>query len=279
MGTLPILALIAIPLTAEPSLLFIDPQPVAIDGYTGDAMEPFVTRDGRYLLFNNRPESPNTDLYYAEYVDPLRWTFRGEVRGVNTLSLEGVASLDRSNNFYFVSTRNYEQTLSTAYRARFNAGTVDNVELVPGISVQIFGRLNFDVDISQDGGTLYFVDSQFTAEGPIAADLRHARRLGDGFVRLDETILAATNTIDLEYAPSISSDGLLLLFTRLRRETFDAGIYASLRKRNDLPFSPGVRLAALSGFVEAACFTTDETAIYFHRLDGDRYNLYRASQP
>jgi hypothetical protein len=36
---------------------FHKPEDVAINGYQGDAMEPFLTRDGRYLLFNNRNES------------------------------------------------------------------------------------------------------------------------------------------------------------------------------------------------------------------------------
>ena len=31
---------------------FTHPQRVTIRGYNGDAMEPFLTRDGRYLFFN-----------------------------------------------------------------------------------------------------------------------------------------------------------------------------------------------------------------------------------
>src|ERR671926_14237 len=33
---------------------FGTPQRVTIRGYDGEAMEPFITRDGRYLFFNNR---------------------------------------------------------------------------------------------------------------------------------------------------------------------------------------------------------------------------------
>jgi len=32
------------------SFAFSGPERVAIHGYSGDAMEPFITRDGRYLL-------------------------------------------------------------------------------------------------------------------------------------------------------------------------------------------------------------------------------------
>ena len=35
-------------------------------------MEPFVTKDGRFLIFNNRNEPPErTDLFYAERINDL----------------------------------------------------------------------------------------------------------------------------------------------------------------------------------------------------------------
>jgi hypothetical protein len=37
---------------------FQTPEDVSIAGYDGEAMEPFLTRDRRYLLFNNRNEPP-----------------------------------------------------------------------------------------------------------------------------------------------------------------------------------------------------------------------------
>jgi hypothetical protein len=33
---------------------FANPQRVTIRGYDGDAMEPFLTRDSKYLFLNNR---------------------------------------------------------------------------------------------------------------------------------------------------------------------------------------------------------------------------------
>lgn len=47
--------------------IFDHPERVAILGYDADTMEPFITRDGRYLLFNNLNErTVNTDaLEYA----------------------------------------------------------------------------------------------------------------------------------------------------------------------------------------------------------------------
>jgi hypothetical protein len=61
---------------------FAAPERVTIRGYDGDAMEPFVTRDARYLLFNNRND-PRTDtnVHFAERVDDLTFIYRGASRG------------------------------------------------------------------------------------------------------------------------------------------------------------------------------------------------------
>ena len=51
------------------------PERVAIVGYTGAAMEPFVTPDARYLLFNNSNDPAiDTHLHYAERIDALSRT-------------------------------------------------------------------------------------------------------------------------------------------------------------------------------------------------------------
>ena len=78
------------------------PQRVTIRGYDGDAMEPFITKDGQYLLFNNRNDPrTNTNLHFAARVDGLTFQYRGEIKGVNTPVLEGVPSLDREGNLFF----------------------------------------------------------------------------------------------------------------------------------------------------------------------------------
>src|SRR5205823_4594729 len=69
------------------------PQRVAIRGYSGDAMEPFITRDGRYLFFNNRNDPRvDTNLHYAERIDDVTFAFRGELQGANSKVLDAVPS-------------------------------------------------------------------------------------------------------------------------------------------------------------------------------------------
>ena len=200
---------------------FQHPERVTIAGYSGDAMEPFVTHDGRYLLFNNRNDpSVNTNLHYAERVDDLHFTYRGEIQGVNTDALEGVPSLSCDGTLYFVSTRSYGSTFSTIYRARFAKGVAINVELVPGISRRTPGWVNFDAEISAGGETLYSVDSQFKNGMPATADIFIAKKHGDVFERVPDSddVLKLVNTKALEYAPAISSDGLELFFTRVDKD-------------------------------------------------------------
>lgn len=164
---------------APTSRLFDHPQRVKIEGYDGHAMEPFVSRDGKYLLFNNSNDpAVNTNLHYAERTDDLTFQYKGELKGVNTAALEGVPTMDKQNTLYFVSPRNYDKTFSTIYRGTFAAGAVTGVELASGISRNQAGIVNFDVDVSPDGNTLYFVDSRFVRGLPETADLVIAERDG-----------------------------------------------------------------------------------------------------
>src|SRR5262245_25212728 len=63
---------------------FTDLQAVTITGHNQDAMEPFLTRDGKMLFFNNsNAPTVNTNLFWATKVDDLTFLLRGEIGGVN----------------------------------------------------------------------------------------------------------------------------------------------------------------------------------------------------
>jgi len=259
---------------------FRNPEPVTIRGYHDAAMEPFLTRDGRYLFFNNSNDpSVNTNLHYAERIDDLTFAYKGEINGVNTPALEGVPTMDRDGRFYFVSTRSYPQTLSTIYSGRFLNGTVSDVQLVAGISEKKPGHVNFDVEVSASGDTLYFVDGIFSG-GPMPdkADIAIAVRDGSGFRRLAESkeILKNVNTEALEYAACISPDELELFFTRL--EPSGLVIYRTTRKSVKDVFARPEKVVAAMGFVEAPTLSPDGLSLYYHKKVGDRFFIYRLAR-
>lgn len=254
-------------------------MPVSIVGYADDAMEPFITRDGRYLLFNNSNADPaKTDLFYATAVDDHTFTFGGAIAGANSPALDGVASMDRSGNLYFVSTRSYESTLSTIYKASFAGGQASGAQIVPGVSLMQPGMLNFDAEISGDGNTLWFADGRFSGGAlPDSATIAIADRQGAGFARRADSgsILANVNVGGLNYAPSISDDSLELFFTRIADPAHPAPlIYRASRVSVNAAFLAPQKVAAATRFVEGPSLSADGHTLYYHKLVNGKFGTY-----
>jgi WD40 repeat protein len=278
-ASIAVIALFQLPYTA-----FQHPERVTVASYPGDAMEPFLTHDGRFLLFNNRNDpGVDTNLHYAARIDALHFAYRGEIQGVNTSALEAVPSVSCAGDLYFVSTRSYPETFSTIYRARFAEGVAQGVGLVPGISRRTPGWVNFDAEVSADGQTLYAVDSLFSAAGtPRSANLFMARKRNDGtFERAGDSgdLLRLVNTNELEYAPAVSSDGLELFFTRVQiRADAQPRIWRSVRRGVREPFAAPQVVGVISGFAEAPALSPDGLSLYYHaRIDG-RFVIFRVTR-
>jgi hypothetical protein len=259
---------------------FGEPKRVTIVGYSGDAMEPSLTRDGSMLIFNNSNQRPSeTDLHWAERVDDFTFVYRGKIEGVNSPALDAVASVDSKGNFYFVSTRSYDQTLTTIYHGRFRRGAVKDVTPLSAISRQIRGEINFDVEVSADGNTLYFTDGVFRG-GPVpaAADLAIAVRGPDAeFHRVEnKKLFAAINSRALEYAACISENQLELFFTRIVNR--QPAIYRSIRPNTSSPWGEPRRLATIKGFVEAPTIAPGGAALYYHARRGGRMVIERVTR-
>lgn len=263
---------------------FGPPQRVVIEAYAGDAMEPFLSRDGRWLFFNDRNDTRrDTKLFFAERVEALHFRFGGEVLGVNTPALDAVASLDRTGRFYFISTRSYFDNRKTIYSGAFAAPNVTAVVAVPGMATSEIGQLIFDAEISADGETLYFAEGRFRG-GPMpeAANLAVARREGEGFRVLPQSaeIFRALNTEALEYALALSPDELEIFFTRIYRLRGGPAtvMLRATRPNKNAPFGAPQRISAISGLAEAPTLAPDGRAIYYHRLEGARYVLERVTR-
>lgn len=255
------------------------PVLVTIEGYNGHVMEPFISRDGTVLFFNNlNVPTENTNLHWCTRINDTLFRYEGEIENINTPSLEGVPTMDKDNVFYFIHTGSYEETLSTIYKGEFAAGSVLNSVLVDNVSRNTAGWVNFDVEVSNDGNTLYFVDGRFDANGgPYESNLVIAEKEGEQFFRSNDSdeILQNINTEDLEYAAAITKDELEICFTRVPANgRSEPKIYIAERESADEPFANVHQIENLSGFVEAATYSQDDQGIYFHKKEEDLHRLY-----
>ncbi len=265
--------------------IFGNPERVTILGYSGDVMEPFVSRDGAALFFNDN--GADKDIYYATAIGPTTFQFQGAISAISTPAVEGVPSMDSANRFYYVSTANYSPPTSydTLYGGTWTGSTVTGSAPVTGLAIETPGFINFDLDISPDGSTLYFADGDFTGGNnfPNAADIVIAVDEGGAFVRHTDSaaIMANVNTADLEYAPAISADGLELYFTRLNLSTMEARIYGTIRPSLNSPFAAPRLVGAIESFAEGPAFSPDENSLYYHKLNTGTgvFELYRVTRP
>jgi hypothetical protein len=268
---------------------FADPQPVTIEGYSGSAMEPFISRDGDYLLFNTSNVAPNIPtLQFATRVNAQAFKYQGEISGeaVNEPeALSGTPTMAEDGELYFVSPRSYSQTLSTIYSGQFSSGVVSGVHLVAGVSGGTPGTVDFDVEVSSDGQQLYVSVGHFEADGmgPTHASIALFDKVGQGFVpdpHSAKLLHKVNGAGQLDYAASISTNGLELFFTRASPELGEPpAIYRAARSSVSRPFAHVQRVAAITGFAEAPSISADGSTLYYHALIGGQYKIESVTRP
>ncbi len=248
---------------------FSNHQQVTITGYSGDIMEPFISRDGSTLFFNNN--GPNKDLYYASFVNLTTFQYEGALPSVNTSAVEGAPSMDSAGNFYFVTTAFYNppSNYHTIYTGQWNGSSLNHVSPAVGLAMDMNGFLNFDIEISADGNTAYFNDGDFRGGNnfPDDANIAIALKSGSEFIRdVNSTnILINVNTTDLEYAPAISADQLELFFTRLYLSNLTTEFFRATRNSINESFTNVQKVDGLSGFIEGTAYSPDERSLYYHK--------------
>lgn len=200
--------------------LYVDPRPVTIARYDGNAMEPFISPDGQFLFFNSENDSKvNTNLLFARRTGTNSFRYLGELRGANSPSLDAVPSVDAAGHFYFTSLREYDRTMNSIYTGEFDGSEVRDVRPVAGaISPKTPFTVNMDASISPDGKTLYISRAVILpgASAPRESKLMVARK-NDGAFEIapdSDRIMKNINTGPLAYAPAISANGPELYFTR-----------------------------------------------------------------
>jgi hypothetical protein len=265
---------------------FSNPEKVTVTGYSSDIMEPFISRDGAFLFFNDNGNSK--DIFYATYVNATTFQYVGPVTAINTTAVEGTPTLDVANNFYYISTANYNNppgTYDTLYSGTWNGSTVTGSTALSGLASTTPGFIDFDIEVSRDGSTIYFAEGDFRSGKPFpdTDEIVTAVNSGGGFARSpnSSTIMAKVNTAKLEYAPAISADELELFFTRLDLSTMKTGIYRAVRTNSSNPFDTPQLISAIAGFVEGPALSPDEKSLYYHKLNAvtDIFELYRVTRP
>ncbi len=265
------------------------PVPVSIEGYDGHAMEPFLSRNGEWLFFNNRNQPDDqTDIHLARRLTATRFAYVGPLHGANSPELDGVPSMDVQGAFYFVSPRAYDETRNTLWQGVFADGEVSAVTPLRGESWRNRPLwLNMDAEISADGQTLYFTENRWRlfGGGIQSSNIVIARRDDAGaFQRPDnaESLFEQINTNLLEFAPALTPDELTLYFTRVDRAALDAGrpngfgIFAATRNAQSEPFGPPQRIEAINGYVEAPTLSPDGCGIYFHKRVNEVFEIQLA---
>jgi hypothetical protein len=268
---------------------FGEPLRVAIHGYTGDALEPFISRDGAHLFFNNGySPAGSTDLYFARRIDDGDFDFLGPVPGVNLGPpvLDAVPSLDREGNFFFITTRAYAMTGVTIFTGRFSGQAVHDVRPVAGNTApHQVGWVTMDAEVSADGQWLYFANGQFAGgPDPVSSYLAVAERTGGEFQVTPRSsnllrAVASSSPADLDYGPATSADNLELFFTRWSPPAPLPVILHATRTDPSAPFGPPSRIAVIRGFAEAPSITADGRTLYYHQRDAaGHFAIYRVTR-
>ena len=261
---------------------YSNPIEVSINGYTSDAMEPFISPDGTTLFFNSLNDGNNTKLYYATKVNSNTFTFIGELIGtneVNSAQLNAVADIDSNNNFYWTSVRGFPAQLDNLHFGTYANGTVTNIGRVQGdFYVRQTDWLVMDHGISVDGRTLYYNNARFNGCGSIPCEtyIGMAKKISVGnFEKIanSDTILATINDAAyIYYAPSITIDNLEFYYTRFKTGAVSANtlveICVATRANTNDPFGTSKVLFAATvgdGIIEAPTLTTDKQLMYYHK--------------
>ena len=263
---------------------------VNIIGLSFDAMEPFISPDGNYLVFNNLNDGVNTKLYYATKENDSTFKFVGELTGTNQAispHLDAVADMDSPGNFYWTSTRNYPTELDNLFHGTFVAGDVSNIGRVRGnFNKKIPGWLIMDHGISLDGQLMYLSHARLdgsSCPGVCETLIEIAEKVNDSTFNIlanSASILENINDDNyIYYAPCISSDNLELYYTRYQKGEITAGtsfeICVAVRKSSLDNFSKPLVLFSefISDLVEAPSLTIDKRIMYYHRKVVDSHKI------
>jgi hypothetical protein len=207
----------------------------------------------------------------------------GELSGVNEANnpqLNAVAGLDISNNFYWVSFRDFPTERDNLFYGSFNNGNVINNGRIHGDFYNYgAGWLVMDHGISVDGQTFYYNNARFdgtNCTGPCETFIGIAKKTAnDTFMKtIDSDIILQNinNSAYIYYAPYITQDNLELYYTRyldraITNSTIAEVCVATRTTDTDIFSEPKVLFSdtLINNIVEAPTLTTDKQLMYYHK--------------
>jgi len=113
---------------------------------------------------------------------------------------------------------------------------------------------------------------------PDIFNVRGAEKKNDQYVPMSPELFQNIDTQQLEFAPSLSADGLELYFSKINvvaNLPFYKGIYVSKRDSLDQPFGKPEKVAAITGTVEAPSLSADEKFLFYHRKVEGTFKAHR----
>ncbi len=269
---------------------FSNEQKVTITGYSSDVMEPFISKNGNFLFFNNLQGVNGKELYYAERVNDTTFEFKGEIQGVNSTDVDGNPTMDEQNNFYFISTRDLNTGIKTIYSGVFNNGIVTDLHQINGtINIPTPSWINMGVEISKNGNTLFASNAKFNIgeNFPHKGNIRFAIKSGNEFnIPSDETdILANINTdAAIQYAGELSVDELELFYSQVTLSSPPVfKLYYAKREHTNGIFGNPISISEPfegnpNAFVEGPSLSNDGKRLYYHKLDSDVFSIFMLSR-
>ena len=282
----------------NPQKVNIDGIPAGSEGLPLNIEEPFISRDGRFLFFNSGEKENHKDLYYAE-LENNRWVYKGEIGpNVNTSKeVEGNPSMDKNYNFFYINSGIKTMVNKAVFSPEDGKlHSIEELEGIPERRIMFFKQKihgNMGVEVTSDGSYLFFSRATWDLNGfkigrIKGADILFLKKQNGRYVYNEadtHDIMKNINTSDLEYAASISADGLEIFFTRLLSEDLKKGNIRSRimhATRDDMtePFGIPEVIEAIgtSDFVEGPALSADERELYYHKRVGNKNQLFKASR-
>jgi len=267
---------------------------VLLYGYTYDyaqAMEPFLSRDGKYLFWNSVNTGSNTSLHYGFLLNATSVRYLGELGGqANGIipHLDAVPAMTDNNDFYWVSTRNYPQDIENLQHGTFDPryGTVPIATPVHGdFYIKEPGEIwiVMDQEINRDNSLLFYVNAHFADPPgplPIFSNISLAVRNADGSFTEHQNAIEIMRTVNnvvaptyLRYGPSsLGTDGLELYFTVRTGEEVVSALFVAKRDSRESPFGIPERIVIKSQSTEylepeAPTLSADGSLLMFSRID------------